>query len=589
MHWTSIPSAALHATHAGQLAEDVNGSNVVLVSFGQISTPLDIQPTALANPIGIVYDADGAVTDTLLGIGAGAADLCSTNAAYGGPDAYSPDGHLAHALVILNGNCAHTSGDLPHFQYELARVLGRVIGLDWAELNENVVTQRPSPTADDYAGFPLMHAIEPRCGSSPPCFAGEDQPKMDDRAAVSRLYPVTSANIASFAGKQLYTENTGRIYGVVYFNRAAGNSGQPMQGVKVVARWINPATNLPSTQYTAASISGFLFRGNAGNPVTGFSSPTGGRYDQFGSDDPSLEGYYDLSGLEFPDGRSTAQYQITLEAVGSLCVDSAAVGPYRTGQVQPSGTAEPIIISVTKGSEITRDIVMSGSANELGIVASTFAAPAKLPPAEWRSTLSGYGDVDYYSFSARADRTMMFKVTAVDELNQPTQNKSQPVLGIWADSDAEGSPPQVAATHFNTFETGTTALNLQFLSTGEFKIGVADDRGDGRPDFRYRAYALYADTVSPDRASVQGGTALTIRGMGFRPGTTASIGVNNAPVISLTSNSMVIAAPQLPDGVQSISIQTPDGSKSNMINALTYGAGPGDRLILLQARIRQHP
>jgi hypothetical protein len=71
--------------------------------------PADILPSAVNLPVAIVYDADGAVTDALLGQGAGSASACFDNAAYGGVDSFSTDTHLLHALVILNGMCAQTS------------------------------------------------------------------------------------------------------------------------------------------------------------------------------------------------------------------------------------------------------------------------------------------------------------------------------------------------------------------------------------------------------------------------------------------------------------------------------------------------
>ena len=65
--WTSVPTAALAASSGGQLAEDVSGINVTVDGDGTIAMPLDIQATAAGAPIGIVYDADGSVTDALLG------------------------------------------------------------------------------------------------------------------------------------------------------------------------------------------------------------------------------------------------------------------------------------------------------------------------------------------------------------------------------------------------------------------------------------------------------------------------------------------------------------------------------------------
>src|SRR5439155_11355716 len=102
------------------------------------------------------------------------------------------------------------------------------------------------------------------------------------------------------------------------------------------------------------------------------------------------------------------------------------------------GNAQPIIVTLTKGQDLASDFLMTGSATATALIASTFDTPAKLPPTDWRGTLSGYGDVDYYRFTARANRTMVLKVTALDESNKPTQEKSQPVLGIWADSDTSG-------------------------------------------------------------------------------------------------------------------------------------------------------
>ncbi|HLK32184.1 MAG TPA: hypothetical protein VKT29_03790, partial [Terriglobales bacterium] len=167
--WTGLTTAALRATRDGQLDEDVSGSNVVLVSPGQIDMPADIQPDAIGKPVAIVYDADGAVTDTLLGEGAGAADMCDRNAVYGGPDNFNSDAHLTHALIVLNGNCAQTSAALPDLKYHLIRVLGRVLGLDWTDLNNNVFTHNPEPTDDDLLGFPVMHALEPACPASSVC------------------------------------------------------------------------------------------------------------------------------------------------------------------------------------------------------------------------------------------------------------------------------------------------------------------------------------------------------------------------------------------------------------------------------------
>lgn len=583
LRWTSVSTAALSASRAGQLGEDVNGSNVFLISPGQINLPADIQPDALAKPVAIVYDADGAVTDALLGQGAGSADMCAQNAVYGGPDNYSADAHLAHALVVLNGNCAQASAALPDLKYHLIRVLGRVLGLDWVDLNTNVASGQPSPTGDDYLGFPVMHALEPLCPQLSVCFPAAEQLKMDDRAAISWLYPVTSANIANYSGKQIFRDNTARVRGSVYFRGRTGLPAQPMQGVKVVARWIDPATGLPSHRYTAASVSGFLFRGNAGNAATGFTDASGERYDKFGAADPTLEGYFDLAGLEFPDGAASTQYQITVQTVDPLCVEPSSVGPYRINQVPPSGTAAAITITVSRGAELTRDVVMAGSAFPASRSGGSFANPARLPAGgSWAGTLSPYGGADYYALAAHGKRTLTVKATSLNEAGKVSLSKALPVIGIWNAGAAPNSLPLASAYYFNNPEAGTTLLNALLPGAGNFKLGIADFRGDGRPDFRYRARVFYGDSVAPERVSLASGAALTVRGIGLDASTSAKINGQTAPLIAALADRIVLTPPTVPDGTYNLELQARDGSISSMVNAVTYGAAPGDQILLLQ-------
>src|SRR5580700_4526986 len=158
--WTSVSTAALTATSGGQLAEDVNGENIVADSYGTITAPADITSSATQTPVGIVYDYDGSVTNALLGEGAGDPSQCFWNAVYGGTDNYSTGANFAHALVVINGQCALQSSQLADVEYRLVRVLGNVLGLGWSQMNLNVITRNPPPTPDDYAGFPVMHSID---------------------------------------------------------------------------------------------------------------------------------------------------------------------------------------------------------------------------------------------------------------------------------------------------------------------------------------------------------------------------------------------------------------------------------------------
>ncbi|MGA9041879.1 MAG: IPT/TIG domain-containing protein [Terriglobales bacterium] len=588
--WTSIPTAAVAATHAGQLAEDVNSSNVYVNSDGSVTMPADIMPTAITTPVGIVYDYDGSVTDALLGQGAGDPINCFNDAVFGGLDNLGTNANFLHALIVMNGNCALSSAQVPDVEYRLVRVLGRVLGLDWSQLNLNVITNVPPPTADDYAGFTIMHAVDSvNCIAIAFCYSDNNQvsaylPKIDDQAALSRLYPLTSQNQANFPGKQIFSAATTRIHGSVYFVNATGQAAQGMQGVNVVARWINPASGLPSGAYAAASVSGFLFSGNVGNTVTGFNDPTGLPYNSFGSNDPTLEGFFDLAGLQIPNGASSAQYQLTVEPLDPVL--SETVGPYGPWQVQPSGAIQPITVTVNLGGDLHQDILMQNSAvnTPAWFDPTTYASPATLPTAgDWTAALGPYGDADYFWFNAQTNRTLSVVVTALDDYGNLSETKAQPVLGMWALSDPGTFPaPANTSSAFNTVYFGETRLDAQILQSTSFRVGVADYRGDGRPDYHYHARVFYGDTITPARASVAGGTPLAIQGLGFQANMAMTVATAPASLLAFSATQLLATAPALPDGVQNVALNdAATGAASGMTGVLTYGAGPNDKIVLL--------
>jgi hypothetical protein len=588
--WTSIPNVAVSAVRAGQLVEDVSGTNVTVNSDGSINIPADIMPTAITTPVGIVYDVDGSVTDALLGQGAGASASCFNNAAYGGVDNFGADAHFLHALVILNGNCAQSSSQLPDMEYRLVRVLGRVLGPDWSQLNLNVITGSPRATAADYNGFPVMHASDSiNCVPISLCYSDNGLtnpylPKMDDQAALARLYPVTSQNSGSFPGKQLFSHATARIHGSVYFEGASGQAAQGMQGVNVVAKWIDPSTHLPSGAYAAASVSGFMFTGNRGNTISGFDDGTGQPFTNFGATDPAVEGFFDLAGLQVPNGAQSAQYQLSVEAIDALW--SQDVGPYGPLQVQPSGTFQPIIVTVALGGDTQQDILMQSSAiqkpNWFG--PTTYASPAPLPAGgNWTGSLNAFGETDYFWFNAQSNRTLSVIVTALDEFGATVQSKLQPVAGMWALSDPGISPaPAETPSAFNTSFFGETRLDAGLLQTTAFRLGIADYRGDGRPDYRYHARVFYGDNIFPARASVAGNTPITIQGLGFLVNTAVGIAAANPPLVAISAKQMLINAPPMADGIQDVVLSDAStGASSTMTGVLTYGAGPTDNIVLL--------
>lgn len=585
--WSSVATAALSVTAGGSLAEDVSGANVTRNADGTISIPPDIHATATGTPVGIVYDYDGAVTSALLGAGAGDVSQCFYNAVFGGPDNYAPSATYRHALVVINGQCAQQTSQLIEIQYRLLRVIGTVLGVGWSQVNVNVQTGSPAPAAADYAGFPVMHYFDLwNCVPITLCYPNPTQLSMDDIAAVSRLYPVTAQNQAGFAGKQVFSAATARIHGSVWFTDSHGARTQPMQGVNVVARWVDSTTGTPSRRYAASSVSGFLFTGNKGNPITGTDDVLGEPLAQWGSDDEGLEAFFDLAGLQLPNG--SGQYQLSVETLDSRW--SSGVGPYSPGPVVPSGTFQPITVDVSAGSEVQQDIVMTGTAQPLPRRASTWTSPAAVNASgDWLTSLAD-GQEDYFLLPVRANRTLSIAATALDESGRASQMKAQPVIGMWAATDPEGTPPPAfTPSPFNSLVPATTRLDAQVLQGGNFLLGVSDLRGAGRPDFRYHGRVLYGDVLLPARIGVGGGV-ITVRGKGFAPGLRATMNGTTLGQLAVTSTGLTVSVPAHSDGTQSITIaDSATGASTTMTNALTYGASAADGIVLIYAGNSQTP
>jgi hypothetical protein len=436
-----------------------------------------------------------------------------------------------------------------------------------------------------------MHEFDaPFCVPVANCYSNNGtvnpaQPKLDDQAAISRLYPVTTQNLSNFPGKKVLSQTTARIHGSVYFSDSSGAAAQPMEGVNVVARWIDPSTGQPSGTAVASSISGFLFCGNAGNIITGLLDSAGQNFNRFGSNDVALEGFFDLAGLQIPNGATNAQYQLTVEAVDPLW--STQAGPYgSSSQVQPSGSAQPIQLTVTLGGDVTQNVLMQSSAVQAAqwYGQTSFAAPAQLPASgNWAGLLSGYGDSDFFKFSAQANRTLSVIVNATEDSHSFSESKAEPVIGMWALTDPGTSPaPANTPSAFNTTVLGETRLDAQILRSTSFRVGIADYRGDGRPDYHYNARVLYGDSMSPGRASVAGGTPLTTSGLGLQANTSVQLGKQAAPVLASSATQLLVDSKAASDGIYDVLLQdVSSGGSSTLTGALTVGAGPSDTMKMI--------
>ncbi len=365
--WNAVPTAGVTLTDMGPLNEDVRGANIVasgtnftvtneqIDQLAQIAQPADVTPAATQYPVGVIFDEDGSVINALFGPGASDPTSCEFNGVWFWIDNVNPDATIAHAILLLNGLCATDANILAMMSFEVERAFGHILNLDYAQVNPGALqNEEPGGTQ----GWPIMQPISGVCGPTGGlCIPEPSILHFDDIAALNRLYPITAENLSSFPGKQLTAANTVSIQGTIAFQTGVG-----MQGVNVVARPLDANGN-PLYQYTVTSVSGVSFNGNHGNPITGFADTNGNLLTMWGSNDPAVQGSFDLSGIPLPPGVTTANYQVTFETIDPLYILTNSVGPYLDGQVAPSGSLASISVpAMSAGSTQTLTVNATNSA-----------------------------------------------------------------------------------------------------------------------------------------------------------------------------------------------------------------------------------
>ena len=76
--WSAVPTAGVTLTDSGSLNEDVNGANI-LAGKQLIAQPSDVTPSATSYPVGVIYDADGSVSNALFGASASDPASCEND------------------------------------------------------------------------------------------------------------------------------------------------------------------------------------------------------------------------------------------------------------------------------------------------------------------------------------------------------------------------------------------------------------------------------------------------------------------------------------------------------------------------------
>jgi len=586
--WSGVPTAGVTLSNMGPLNEDVNGTNIAVNANGQIAAPADVAPSATGYPLGVIYDADGSVINAIFGAATSTPDSCQNNGVFVWMDNLNTDATIAHAIIILNGLCATTLPMLTMMTYEVERAFGRVLGLDYAQVNPGA-QQNGEPGGT--LGWPVMQPLSGICGPlGGECIPFENVLRYDDIAALNRIYPITAANLANFPGKQVTAANTISIQGTVEFADGSG-----MQGVNVVAQPLDANGN-PLYEYTVSFVSGAYFSGNHGNPVLGFDDGSGNPLSMWGSNDPAMQGYFDLSGIPLPPGVTTATFQVSFEAIDPLYILTDSVGPYMQGQVNPSGTLNAVVLpDMVAGTAQTLTIAPAGTQTPgFNDAIGTVAEPRPMPAAGlWCGRLSQVGQTDWFTFPVRGSRTFTIVTQATDETGAPSNQKAMPSIGIWDAFDSATTKAVVSSPGLNGLATGETWLQVNTYAADMVRVGVADTRGDGRPDFSYDGWVLYADTVEPANLPLSGGP-MVIRGMGFRLTDTVQVGGQAALITSISPTEITAIAPAAATGTTgSVDVEVDDApvfyAMAIIPGGISYDSGIGDALTLVSGPFNTIP
>ena len=327
----NMPTSRLVLAQGGALDEHVSGTNTY-VGFNGVVFPADVQAANYAaKQIAVIYDRDGSVTDLLLGTGASDPSGCRQSAVTESVDSIMPDGYIQHAVLVLNGRCTGSDPAMQlQMQYQVMRAFGRIIGLGWSQTNDNVFTGSPTPTPQQAMHWPMMHPIDIICGPyTYQCLPQPFTPRMDDVSGMSLLYFIDQGQAGP--GKTDSLLNANRIAGHINFP-----NGQGMQGVNVVGRRLDQYMPLSQTEQweSVSSVSGYPFRQNNGNPVTGTDSSMAGSMGVWAY---FYEGWYQFSRVDMLPGNWQYIF-VETQPVNPLYVGEYSVGPYTENTVVPSGT-----------------------------------------------------------------------------------------------------------------------------------------------------------------------------------------------------------------------------------------------------------
>jgi len=173
--WSAVSTAGVTLTDKGQLSENVSKANIVVsgTNFtvtneqtnqqGVIAQPADVTPAATGFPLGVIFDADGSVIDAIFGQYVAEENSCENNGVFVWLDNINPDATFAHGIIVLNGLCATNANKLEMMSFQLERAFGRILGLDYAQVNPGALT---NGEVGGTLGWPVMQPYSGLCSWS---------------------------------------------------------------------------------------------------------------------------------------------------------------------------------------------------------------------------------------------------------------------------------------------------------------------------------------------------------------------------------------------------------------------------------------
>jgi len=157
---------------------------------------------------------------------------------------------------------------------------------------------------------------------------------------------------------------------------------------------------------------------------------------------------------------------------------------------------------------------------------------------------------------------------------------------MWNGTDSiTASPVTMTTQPFNGAVAGLTTLPVLTLADSEVRLGVADMRGDGRPDYLYRGRILYADSVQPAILPAAGGPIVII-GMGFHANSVVTVNGVQATVTSVSPTQITAIAPPSSGVTGNVLVEVQDPKTlgiAAIADGLSYGAQNNDTIVIVNA------